>query len=161
MSHTSAADRYSSLQIALHWTVALLITAAWFTGEGMGRILRQKIEGGAPTWPIHVWLGLAVLAVVAIRIAVRTFSGVPGPVPGTGETEAKLRHWGHLVLYVLMAAVPIGGATAWFLGLDSVAEIHSLGGDALFYLAGGHALVALGHHYLRKDGTLRRMIQPG
>ncbi len=157
---TASSDRYSALQIALHWTVALLIASAWFTGEGMGRVLRQKIQGNDPAWPIHVWLGLAVLAIVAIRIAVRAFSGAPGPVPGTGETEAKLRHWGHLALYVLMAAVPIGGAAAWFLGLGSLAEIHSLGGDALFYLAGAHALVALGHHYLRKDGTLMRMLRP-
>lgn len=53
---------YSRLQIALHWMVAVLVPAAWITGDGMGRVLRQKIEGGEPGLPIHAWIGHSLRA---------------------------------------------------------------------------------------------------
>jgi len=30
---------YSGFQITLHWLIAILIAAAWFLGDGMGRVL--------------------------------------------------------------------------------------------------------------------------
>lgn len=153
-------DSYSRLQISLHWLVAILVTAAYFTGDGMGRVLRQKAEGSDPAMPVHVWIGLAVLAIVLLRFAIRMTSGAPGPLPDTGDTEAKLRHWGHVVLYVLMLGVPLGGLTAWALANGGIGEVHSTLGNALFFLAGAHAVVALLHHFVRKDGTLMRMLRP-
>jgi cytochrome b561 len=37
---------------------------------------------------------------------------------------------------------------------------HELAANWLLILAGLHALVALAHHYIRRDGVLRRML-PG
>lgn len=151
---------YSALQIGLHWLVAVLVLAAYLTGEGMGRFLRSRIEGTSEGWPVHVWIGLAILAVVVLRWIVRLASGAPGAAPGTSGAEAKARHWGHVALYVLMLAVPIGGGVAWFLGLRDVGEMHSLAGNVLVYGAGAHAVIALWHHYWRKDGTMTRMLRP-
>jgi cytochrome b561 len=36
-------------------------------------------------------------------------------------------------------------------------EVHELGGNLGYVLIGGHAAVALFHHYWIKDNTLRRM----
>ena len=42
----------------------------------------------------------------------------------------------------------------------STAELHETLATALLILAGLHALVALAHHYILRDGVLRRML-PG
>ena len=156
----SERKNYSALQIGLHWLVTILVLAAWLTADGMGRALRQKLEAGSDAWPVHVWLGLAILATMVIRLVVRLASGTPGETPETGEAEAILRHWGHILLYVLLFAVPIGGSVAWFLKNRDVGDMHGLAGNALFFIAGAHAVIALWHHYIRKDGTLARMLTP-
>lgn len=150
---------YSGLQIGLHWLVALLVSAAWFTGEGMGRALHQKLDGTDPGFQIHVAIGLAVAATVVVRILTRVSSGTPGPLPEATGKEAQIRHWGHLLLYVLMIVVPLGGIVTWFVGVEALGDVHALAGNVLFYVAGAHAAISLFHHYVKKDDTLRRMLR--
>ena len=69
--------------------------------------------------------------------------------------------WGHRLLYVLMLAVPALGAAAWYGGIEDAGEVHELAGNALMIVALGHAAVALWHQYVRRDGTLTRMLRPG
>jgi cytochrome b561 len=161
MARTSTG--YSRLQIGLHWLIAILIIAAWFTHEGMGQALDARIAAGATgiagNTP-HVWLGGAVFALVLIRIVVRLLQGVPGPVAGTSPAMAQAALWGHRLLYLLMIAVPALGAAAWYGGAPT-GEVHELAGQALMIVALGHALVAIWHQVARKDGTLTRMVRPG
>lgn len=151
---------YSRLQVALHWLVAALVLATWPTGGGMGRALHQKLEGIYPGFQPHVWLGIAVFATVMLRLAVRCAEGVPDAPAGSSDPEARARHYGHLLLYGLLVAIPLAGVATWFFGATGVAEAHALAGNALIWLAGGHALIALWHHYVRRDGTLARMLRP-
>lgn len=155
-------DSYTAVQITLHWAIAILVILAWFTSGGMGDNLRAKIEGtftaGAP---LHVILGLSVLALMIVRLIVRWMSGAPGPVAGTTETLAKARHWGHLALFLLLILVPIGGMATWGGEIREAGGVHATFGNLLLLVAGGHAAVALWHHYAKQDGTLRRMMRPG
>lgn len=86
----------------------------------------------------------------------------------------------HEALYILVAAeIPLGILTRWtdnqalsFFGLllpspfgpfatttnEFVAEAHDVIAWAIIIFAGFHAAVALAHHYLLKDGVLRRML---
>lgn len=153
---------YSRLQIALHWLIALLIAAAWFTHDGMGRALHQRIESGASGIEgntLHVWLGGAVFTLVLIRLIVRATQGAPAPIGTPAMQQAAV--WGHRLLYVLMLAVPALGATAWYGGIEDAGEVHELAGNALMIVALAHAAVALWHQYVRRDGTLMRMLRPG
>ncbi|MFN0113628.1 MAG: cytochrome b [Paracoccaceae bacterium] len=158
------ANGYSAAQIALHWVVAVLVAANYFLGDGMERALKQRIEQGAEPGTragLHVWIGVAVLVLVLVRIAVRFRSGAPGVpdgTPGAMRTAARL---GHLALYALMIGVPLGGAAAWFGGFRSVGEVHALGGNLLMLVAGLHALAALVHQFVLKDGLLMPMLRPG
>ncbi|MFD1341637.1 cytochrome b [Litorisediminicola beolgyonensis] len=152
---------YSALQIGLHWLTALLVIAAWLTSDGMHRVLEQKLEGSYQGTPLHVALGLSVLTVVGIRLVVRLREGAPGPQEDLPVAHAQARHWGHVALYALMIGVPLGGFAAWFAGLDVARLVHGFAGNTLLALAGGHAVIALYHHYVRKDGTLLRMMRPG
>ncbi len=152
--------RYTRAQIAIHWAVAVLIVTNYFLGEGMGRQLKAKLDGQAFTTPWHVWIGLTVLALVVLRIVIRFAQGAPetGGVPGS--LTQKLGGLSHVLLYVLMAGVPLGGAIAWYQGVEALGEPHALAGNVLMGLAGLHALAALYHQYVVKDGLLLRMMRP-
>jgi cytochrome b561 len=58
-----------------------------------------------------------------------------------------------------MLAVPLGGLCTYFLGLD-VGDLHELGANVLMVVILGHALMALYHQYVLKDGVLSRMMRP-
>lgn len=150
---------YSRLQIALHWSVALLVAYNYIFGEAAGEAFDQIIEGeggAAPGTPLHIWVGLAVLALVVLRLVVRFAQGAPSAEAGL---QGQLASWGHRLLYVLMLAVPVGGAVAWFSLNEEVGDIHGAAANALMILAGLHAVVALGHHFVLKDGILMRMLR--
>ncbi|MCU9838325.1 cytochrome b/b6 domain-containing protein [Ruegeria sp. WL0004] len=154
---------YSRLQIALHWLIAVLIAATWLTHENMGRALKARIETGASGFEgntPHVWLGITVFVLVLIRIVVRRVKGAPGPLPGATPLMEKAALWGHRLLYLLMVLTPALGAVAWNAPSRTVGEIHETVGGALMLVALAHALVALWHQYVKKDGSLTRITRP-
>ncbi len=154
---------YSRLQIALHWLIAILIAAAWLTHENMGRALKTRIETGATGFEgntPHVWLGITVFVLVLIRIVVRRVQGAPGPLPGATPLMEKAALWGHRLLYLLMVLTPALGAVAWNAHSETVGELHETVGGTLMLVALAHALVAIWHQYVKKDGSLTRITRP-
>jgi cytochrome b561 len=152
--------KYSTLQIGLHWLIALLILAAWLLSDGMGQALRARVESGATGIQgntIHVWLGGATFLLVLIRIVVRLIQGAPDPVPGSSELIEKAGVWGHRLLYALMVLTPALGAATWYGGIGFTAELHDISSSALMLVALGHAAMAIYHQFILKDGTLTRM----
>lgn len=151
---------YSGAQIALHWLIALGVVFNYFVSSGMGRALRQHISGEAVTVDIanlHVWIGVAVLVLAALRIVLRLTRGGPAPVPGAlGKVGAAV----HGILYLLMLAVPAAGALAWFGGVNAAGDAHGLLANLLIIMAGLHAVAGLFHHYALKDGLILRMLRP-
>jgi cytochrome b561 len=151
---------YSGAQIALHWLIAAGVVVNYVVSEGMGRALKQKLEGAEITVsiaPLHVWLGVAILVLAALRILLRLTRGGPAAEPGAGGKAASALHG---LLYLLMLGVPLGGGLAWFAGLTALAEPHALFANVLIVLAGLHAVMGLVHHYVLKDTILLRMLRP-
>lgn len=151
---------YSGIQIALHWLIAILILTAWFTGEGAEEAMEVVEDGGTVGFVPHVAVGLSILALVVVRVLVRLGRGAPAAPGVPGSLQVLAADWGHRLIYLLMIAVPLGGVSVFFLGLD-VGEIHGLAANALMLIVLGHALVALYHQYVLKDGLLRRMMKAG
>lgn len=180
-ANTLGAARYNRLTIMLHWLMFLLIAGAYAAIElrefyPKGSELRDALKA----W--HFTLGLTILALVLVRIAVRFATPTPPilpPLSSLQKTGAKL---GHIALYVLMVAMPIGGwlilsgeakpIPFWF-GIEmpslmpenkDLAEViegvHKTFGKIGYFLIGLHAAAALAHHYIRRDNTLVRML-PG
>lgn len=149
---------YSGLQIGLHWLVAILILVAWFTGEGAEEAMEVVEEGGVAGFIPHVAIGLAILALVLVRVLVRLSRGAPAAPGELGSLSARAADWGHRLIYLLMIAVPLGGISVFFLGLD-VGDVHGLAANVLMLVVLGHALMALYHQYVLKDGLLRRMMR--
>lgn len=163
--------RYSKVLIAIHWITAVLILAAWLTAEG-GRQVRLD----PPL--LHFSLGLAVLGLVVPRLIARCIGGAPRLEDPQGPWLNLLARIGHAVLYAFMIGLPITGWYAAsrmgvpisFFGMSLpaiaspvqgvpglVAELHETGGTLILLLSGLHAMIALWHQFVLRDGTLERM----
>lgn len=149
---------YSGLQIALHWLVAILILVAWLSAEGAEEAIEVIEKGGTAGFVPHVAFGLAILALVVLRLGTRLVRGVPAAPGVAGSLAVRAAEWGHRLIYLLMIAVPLGGISIWFLGMDN-GEIHGFFANVLLIVALGHAGMALYHQYILKDGLLRRMMK--
>jgi cytochrome b561 len=168
---SAAGARYSKFMIALHWTTAVLVVVAYLFSEGA-----REVRIAPPT--LHFAFGLAVLLLVVPRLIARALGGA---LPSEGAADSWLSRtatWGHRALYFLLIAVPV---TGWYaasrLGAQIsifkftlppiaaavdgkpglLAGLHPLGGNLILQLAGLHAALALWHHFVRRDSTLRRM----
>lgn len=156
----TAPQTYRLVQIVLHWAIAVMIVLAFTGGDGMGRVLNQRIsegwtgtQGNTP----HVWIGGIVFLLILLRIVVRLRYGAPPPVQGTPPIMVTAAKLGHLLLYALMIAVPVAGATAWYGQIRAAGEAHEILANALMLVAIGHALAAIGHEIHKPGSMLVRM----
>jgi cytochrome b561 len=178
MQWRNSTDRYGLLSIGLHWFMLLLLVAVYACIElrelfPKGSDLRE----GLKTW--HFMLGLSVLILAALRLAVHLTSTLPRVEPAPPGWQKLLAVLMHTALYGFMIAMPLAG---WlmlsaagkpipFFGLqwpalmgesknaaEFIKEIHETGGTVGYFLIGFHAAAALFHHYIFRDGTLRRML---
>lgn len=156
---------YSTLQITLHWVIAALVLFQLVFGESMSHLVNaiERSTAAAAGDQIlglaHYWVGLAILALVALRLAIRLVSGTPDAVssgPAWMERAARLSHW---LFYVLLIVVPITGLLGYYLG-EWFADIHSVAKPIFIVLIVIHAAAALFHQFWLGDGTLRRMLVP-
>ena len=172
---SSTHDRFTPLQRALHWIMAICILAMLFIGVGMVSTVR-------PTYlslvSIHKPLGIAILVLALIRVVVRLTRGAP-PLPASMPEPMKLAaHLSHLAFYILMIALPLIG---W--GMLSAADypvvvfgihlpsflphsdsLHTLLWNAhrvlalcFFALIVLHLAAALLHALVRRDGVFQTM----
>lgn len=166
----SSSSRYPTSIIVIHWLTALLVFGAWLTAEG-GR----KVIENPPL--LHFTLGFAVLVLVLPRLILRLAGGAPETSTQRGRLTVAAKV-GHGLLYLLLIALPITGwyaasrmgVSVAFFGLQLpaiteavqgrsgfIADLHENAGSIILYLAGLHALMAIWHQFILRDGTLRRM----
>jgi cytochrome b561 len=178
--------RYDPFSQALHWLTAVAVTIAFILGPGgFGRLMRQGIDPATRSdivW--HESLGLLVLVLTLTRlvwIALRP-RAPRHALPPWMERSSKIVH---AALWILLLALPLtallslgseghpltvlGGlridrmpliANSGIGNLADWGDVHGWLGDILIWLAGFHAIAALYHHFVRKDGVLRAML-PG
>lgn len=163
-------DRYSKSLVVVHWLTAALILGAWFTSMGGRRMAENP-----PL--LHFSLGLAVLVLVLPRVLLRLSGAAPSESPTQGMLALAAKA-GHAVLYLFLLALPLSGWYAAsrigvpisFFGISVpaiaapvqgapglVADLHENAGTIILYLAGLHALMAIWHQFVLRDGTLKRM----
>ncbi len=178
MDSDNSTARYGSGLIVLHWLTLVLIIAVYATIEmrvlyPRGSALREGLK------TLHFMLGLAVFALVWLRLVARFAGGVPAIVPSPPRWQLRVAHAAELAIYLFMIAMPLLGWLALsaegkpvsLFGLplpalvsanDGLAglleEIHEVTGKVGYALIGFHALAALVHHFIQRDNTLRRML---
>lgn len=153
---------YSRLQIVLHWAIMLLIIVNYLTSEAMGAAWRGLREGRdfyGTTAALHVWVGVAVFALVALRLVIRLTRGAPDVPAGTPSLLRRGAQLAHLAIYVLLITVPAAGIAAWFGGIGAAGEAHEVMFNLLFLVVAAHVAGALFHQFFLKDHLIARMMK--
>jgi cytochrome b561 len=171
---------FSPLARVLHWTMAPLIIAMLFIGVGM---VATVSRAHTTLIAIHRPLGIALLLLVVLRAGVRLTRGSP-PLPDDMPMPQRLAaKASHLVLYLLMAAMPLIGwamlSAAGYpvtlygsLHLPPIAPhnvelfallraLHTWLAFALFATVLLHIAAALFHGLIRRDGVFSSMARGG
>ncbi len=164
----------------LHWLVAGLI----FIQIPLG-LLADGWHLSPTKLDLFVWhksIGLLILALVLVRIAVRTANGAPALPRDLPAWEALAARLTQLLLYALLLFVPLSGWVInsaaniplrvfwWFelpditrsdKGLAAIAKHWHQGLIVLLcLLLAMHVGAALNHHFRRRNAILKRML-PG
>lgn len=163
MSNTVAPEAYRPAQIVLHWVVVLGFLMQLAIHEPIVRVTEALATGATPVdadtilaW-VHVSVGSTILLAVLARLYLRFKYGAPGHVPGTPPMQAKLASIVHWSMYVLLLGLALTGMLTWN-GIAPLGDVHFYLMVTLFFIVLSHAGAAIYNQFVRKDGTLRRMI---
>lgn len=171
-----AVARYSGVSILLHWLIAALLIA--------NVIIAFTMEDTPGLFAWHKSIGILVLLLTLVRIVWRLthpWPALPDGIAPWVRATARLTHVGFYVLLIVVpllgwATVSAGsrgtgallGGIPWFdLPVGKSPDLHeALGGAhelAAFLtlaLVALHVAGALKHHFVDRNGLLRRML-PG
>lgn len=158
-------EGYTGPQIGIHWLIVLLVIVQLVVAESMTSMVDAIEEGEQVSSQIalggwlHYWVGIAILALMLVRLAMRLMLGAPPHAPGSSPAQNFAAAAMHIALYIVLLVAPISGLVAFY-GLADVGDTHALVRPALFLLVLLHIAAALYNQFLRKDGTLMRMLRP-
>ena len=173
----TAAVRYSTPAIVLHWLVALLI----FVGFPLGLYMvdlplsPDKLK----LYSYHKWIGITILLLASLRVMWRG-THTPPPLPDDMARWQRLASQVvHGLLYLLILAIPLSGwlmssakgfQTVWFgvlplpdlIGKDKalgdlLAGVHQALNFTLLALVILHVGAALKHHFMERRPFMQRM----
>lgn len=161
---------------AIHWFTVLAILAVFVSvligADQEDPDVKKQIIG------LHQSLGLSVLLLNGLRLAWRMTHPLPSLI--VDPIKRWLGHLNHAAVYALLLAQPLlgwlyvsaRGRTAALWGIpvpglmaknrdlaDAIHAWHEWAGWALLALIALHAAAALYHHYVLRDGVLRRMVR--
>ena len=169
-------EHFAPAARVLHWVMAILLIAMLFIGVGMVSTVSERHE-----WLLHLHkpLGIAILALVIVRLLVRWCTRqppLPADLPGIQKLAAKLSHW---LLYALMLVLPLVGWGMLSAAGDPIMlgaslhlppilpaephtyallrKAHGLLAYLLFLTVLAHLGAALYHGWIRRDGVLQSM----
>jgi cytochrome b561 len=168
---------YTRTAVALHWLIAVLITAGFTLGATMTdlHVSPRKVR----LYAYHKWIGITVLGLVLIRCVWR-LTHRPPPEEPMPDWQRRVAHFTHGLLYALMVCVPLvgwlyssaAGYPVVYLKLwqlpdllpkneataKILVEVHGYLAWTLCWVVLLHTAAALKHHYVDHDATLRRML---
>lgn len=172
-------QKYHPVLRFIHWSMAALIAAGLFIGVGM------SASAGPGYLALAAWhrpIGIAVLALVLLRLVVRLATGAPALPRTTPRWQAAAARTAHVLFYACMAAMPLLGWAMVSAADKPVVLIpgtvlpdlvapdaalhallrtaHSITAYTLFVLILLHLAAALHHRLVKQDGVLGTMAVP-
>lgn len=178
MTKSDSRAEYSSVAKSLHWLILALLVVQFTIAWTMPDIGRGSVPTGLIGW--HLSVGLAILAVMVVRLAWRVTHPVPPAPADLSPALATLSRATHYLLYVVLIVLPLLGwanasSRGWAVKLFGVVPLpplvakgsplgHSLGdvhatlATALLAIVALHVSGALYHALFLKDRTLQRML---
>lgn len=177
-SDAAVAPRYDNVTILLHWTTVILVAAQWLGAELIDFISDRPAH--KLYWSFHISLGVLLAFILAAHIWWRLTRGRRLPDSNSGLWGGAARAM-HASLTLLPAALVFLGvaiilARGWNLfGVlaipaipgsshqlaRTITGIHGWTAHLLVFLTCGHAIAALVHQYLVRDGVLQRVAMSG
>jgi cytochrome b561 len=168
-------SRYHPALVALHWALAFLIIAAL----ALGALVMVKIPNTSPmkieALRSHMAGGMAILALMLIRLVIRARTAHPAPVSAGHPLLDRLAWLSHRMFYgtvTVMAgsgiimALQTGLFDSVFLGHGSlpadfwaypIRSVHYVASRILMALIAIHVAAAFYHALVLRDGLLGRM----
>lgn len=171
-------SHYTRTAKALHWLMAILLFGLLALGFYMHDLPLSPEKLKLYSW--HKWAGVTAFVLVWLRLMWRV-THLPPALPASMPKFMQLAaHGGHLMLYLLMIAIPLSGwlmssakgfQTVWFGVLpipdlldknketgDLLALVHKSLNLIFVAVLAGHIGAALKHHFIDKDDILTRML---
>jgi len=108
MSRSDPRARYTTTAIVLHWGIALLVVVQFTWGWWMQEIPKQPVGPRVDAFNLHKSMGLALLALMLIRLAWR-LGHRPPALPAMPAWQAGLAQTTHVLLYVVLSLQPLSG----------------------------------------------------
>jgi cytochrome b561 len=178
---SSPSASYSPMARAFHWVTVGFVLALVVLGEAMTYRSKQDIWDSLTNglYSGHKLLGFLLLLLIIARLTYRLTKGAPPDEPTLEPWQKLASHVTHWSLYALLLLVPLSGwrgvsqyPALEIFGLFSLPSIatanqpasvntlfwHEVLGKIMALLIVTHVGAALFHHFVRKDGVLRRML---
>lgn len=175
----STAERWGSVSIVLHWTIAALILLVQIpAGLAMTRVEPGLVQN--VLYDLHKMTGLTVFTLAVVRMIWRWVNPVPKLPTDLPHWQAVVARTTHALLYLLIFAQPISGFIYTAAGgfpvplfylydladlvpankpvAEMALAVHRSVIWILLAVVGLHVAGALQHHLVRRDGILRRML---
>jgi superoxide oxidase len=174
---TDSSPHHDALTQALHWISLLAVGSAIATGW----IMEDLPKGPAKLQVVnlHASFGVLIMTLTLVRLLWRSAAPAVAPLerPWWLYVSAKGMQ---VALYALLVAIPATGVLMMaakgrsfdvfglftmppMMALDrglvhSLEETHEFLANLMIALVGLHTLAALLHHFVLKDGVMRRML---
>ncbi|MBL6664591.1 MAG: cytochrome b [Rickettsiales bacterium] len=101
--------KYSLPSRILHWIMAVIILGLLGVGIYMTEFLDRDSANRMLIYGLHKSFGVIVLILIFARV-INRFINKPPALPNTIKKSERIgAHIGHIILYVLMFAVPLSG----------------------------------------------------
>jgi cytochrome b561 len=172
---------YSAAARHMHWiTVAFVVTMI-----PVGKIMVDR--GARNIWDAttnalyasHKLAGFTLMLILVARLAYRLAKGAPPDEPTLEPWQKTVSHLTHWAIYALLFGMVLSGwiGVQLFPALDIFGlfslpaflspnqdmaklafQLHKLCAFGLVLLVAMHTAASLYHHFIRKDGVLRRML---
>jgi cytochrome b561 len=154
---------YRGIQIALHWLVAMFVLVQYLTSEAIVRThtIHRLGQRQDPTdlmlHTVHIRLGLALVALMIVRLALRLWFGAPAPIEGTEGWSVSIARLVHAAFYAVLITEGVTGAIASYFWWP-MSVVHVILFKVLLGLVSIHVAAAIWHTVILKDATLARMM---
>ena len=175
--HAPTSPQYTRTAMALHWLLAAALLGSFSVGLYMADLPFSPQRLKLYNW--HKWAGVTILALSALRLAWR-LTHTPPPELSAPSWQRRAARLTHGALYGLFFAVPLVGwayssaagfPVVWFGVLplpdfvspdkalaEAIKPWHGALAWTLAALVVLHVAAALKHHFIDRDGLLRRML---
>lgn len=173
---SSGTHRYTRMAMLLHWLLAVAIVVSFVVGLQMVDMKMSVLRLKLFNW--HKWAGICILTLSAVRLLWRLTHQPPAELPAP-RWQQRMARATHVLLYTLFFATPLMGwayssAAGFPVVLFGVLPLpdfvspskelaealkpwHGVLAKTMAVLVLVHVAGALKHHFIDRDGLIRRM----